>query len=181
MVSRRLSLGAAGAGLTLLVIITLSFLPTLTPRPKFSPPIPAYLGFPAPNFTLPTDQGAAVNLSQHLGQVVVINFVILVCCSDSAVEMLYTLKPVWPTVQDRGVIFLSIALNSIYNIFTPADYRKIMNFTWTLALDQDRIVQDIYGARETSIFVIDRTGVIQYVAHEAVNATTLSAWLGALT
>ncbi len=172
---RALFIGAAAVVIT---ILAASILPSvLVKAPDYSPPTPAVLGFTAPDFTLPTDQNGRVSLSKFQGRVIVINFVILVCCSESAVEMLYTMRPLWPTFATKGVVFISIAMKSVYNYFSPSDYRKIMNFTWTLALDNDGRIQDIYGARETSTYLIDRVGILRDVSHTSTNSTTLSAWL----
>lgn len=128
---------------------------------------------PAPDFSLPTDDNHTISLSDLRGQVVVINFVLLVCCSSSALEVGYTMD-VEPAVRDRGVIFLSIAMDSEYNYFTPQKFRELMGFNWTLALDLDGSVQRLYRAVETSTFVIDRNGMIQYHDDDTTPPSVLS-------
>ncbi|MBI4416351.1 MAG: redoxin domain-containing protein [Euryarchaeota archaeon] len=116
-----------------------------------------------------------MSLSRFPGKVVVIHFVILVCCSYSALEVYY-MEEIEASVKDN-VAFLSIALDSPYNYYSPEEFRKIMEFNWTLALDFEGTVTRLYEAEETSTFVIDREGFIRYRDDKMTDAETLSAWL----
>ena len=148
--------------------VTLPFFPSSTSGPA--------LPRTAPDFALPTDGESNVALSQLRGQVVVINFVVLVCCSDSALEVGY-MKEVEPQVKDQGVVFISIAMDSDSNYFSPQKFREIMEFNWTLALDLDGNVQRTYGASETSTFVVDRAGMIRYHDDTTTPPAMLISWI----
>lgn len=141
----------------------------LMPRPRSAQWTPE----PAPEFTLPTDRNDTVSLSHLRGQVVVIHFVILVCCAYSALEVGYMME-VEPSAREQAVVFVSIVVNSEYNYFSPEKYRELMGFNWTLALDLSGRVQGLYEADETSTFVIDRDGVIQYRDDVTTSASTLA-------
>ncbi len=159
------------AAVVAILIVALSLQPG--PRPPHSD-----FG-PALDFVLPTDENGTLSLDRLAGRVIVIHFVVLVCCSHSALEIGY-MKEVEPTVRNRGVVFLSIAMNSTDNYYTPEKFRRIMGFGWTLALDLNGSVQGLYKAVETSTFVIDRDGLIRYRDDTVTSPTTLSSWLRAV-
>ncbi len=159
---------STAASVVAILVVGLSLQPG-PPRP------PSDFG-PASDFVLPTDANGTISLGRLVGRVVVIHFVVLVCCSYSALEIGY-MKEVEPTVRNASVVFLSIAMNSTDNYYTPQKYRRILGFDWTLALDLDGIVQGLYTAVETSTFVIDRDGLIRYRDDTTTSPTTLSSWL----
>lgn len=130
----------------------------------------------APVFSLITDQNTSVSLSQFSGRPVVIHFVILVCCSYSGLEILY-MKEIQPVAAEVGAAFISIAMKSPYNYFTPQKFREILEFNWTLALDVDGNVKALYGSVETSTYVIDREGMIRYHDDETTPSPQLAIWL----
>jgi len=111
-----------------------------------------------------------------VGHPVVINFIVLVCCSDSALEVGY-MKEIEPAVSTLGTVFISIAINSSHNYFTPQEYRSLMKFNWTLALDFTGSVQRLYGAVETSTYVIDTKGMIRFQDDETTAPSTLTHWI----
>jgi len=154
--------GIVALSIAIALAVTLPFFPSSTSGPE----IPRS----APDFTLGIDRDSTITLSQLRGQVVVIDFVALVCCS--ALEVGYTME-VQPQVRDPGVVFISIAMDSDFNYFSPQEYRQIMGFNWTLALDLDGGVQRSYGATETSTFVIDRGGMIRYHDDLVTSSATL--------
>ena len=161
------------SGAVIATILGVSLLlPALLPVP---PRPPTSLGS-APDFVLRTDRGGTMSLSQFAGRIVVIHFVILVCCAKSALEIGY-MKQVEPTFRDRGVVFVSIAINSTDNFYTPQKYRELMGFDWTLGIDLNGDVQRLYGATETSTLVIAHDGTIRYRDDETTSPGTLSAWL----
>lgn len=160
--------GIVALSIAIALAVTLPFFPASTSGPEILRS--------APDFTLGTDRGSNVTLSQLKGQVVVIDFVVLVCCTQSALEVGYVME-VEPQVRDQGVVFVSIAMDSDSNYYSPQEYRQIMGFNWTLALDLDGGVQRSYDATETSTFVIDRLGMIRYHDDQTTPSATLSAWI----
>lgn len=161
-----------------LAIIAFSISVSLIVALLAMPSPPAGPGLPrrAPDFSLTTDEGSFVSLSQFMGRPVVIHFVILVCCSYSALEVGY-MKEVEPVATDVGAVLISIAMNSSYNYFSPQEYRNLMGFNWTLALDLDGVVQRLYSALETSTYVIDAKGMIRYQDDETTAPSLLAQWL----
>lgn len=160
--------GIVALSIAIAFAVTLPFFPSSTSGPE----IPR----PAPDFALPTDRNTTVTLAQLRGQLVVINFVVLVCCSYSALEVGYMME-VESQVRDQDVVFVSIAMDSESNYFSPQEYRQLMGFNWTLALDSDGSVQRLYGAEETSTFVIDRDGMIRYQDTDTTFSDRLLSWV----
>ena len=150
-----------------------------SPKPVEVAHGPLGIGERAPDFVLPTDRNDTASLSQFTGRIVVIHFVIPVCCSSSALEIGY-MRQVEPTIGGE-IVFLSIAMNSTLGTrggLNPLQrFRELMGFNWTLAFDSDGTVQGLYDARETSTFVIDRQGVIRHRDDETTASDTLLAWL----
>ena len=87
------------------------------------------------------------------------------------------MKEVEPQVKDQGAVFISIAMDSDSNYFSPQKFRETMGFNWTLALDLDGSVQRTYGASETSTFVVDRAGMIQHHDDTTTPPATLISWI----
>lgn len=161
-----LALAAVSVSVSLIAIFL------LMPSGPTSPQLPRR----APEFSLATDRGQVVDLAQFAGHPVVIHFIVLVCCSDSALEIGY-MKEVEPAISTLGTVFISIAMKSPYNYFTPQEYRSLMRFNWTLALDLTGSVQRLYGAVETSTYVIDTEGMIRFQDDETTAPSTLTHWI----
>lgn len=162
-------------GVVATIVLAIVLLAGTQPRTP-EPDRPATTFKSAPNFLLPTDEGGTVSLAGYSGRVLVVNFVILVCCSGTAVEI-WNMLDLNEGYRHHGVSFLSIALDSPYNYYTPEEFREILQFNWTLAFDLDGTVQTRYDAQETSTFVIDGAGVIRHRDDVATPSETLSAWL----
>lgn len=166
-------------GLYLYVVLVLAFgwlvASPLGPSSPTDPP-GAEVYRIAPAFLLPSHDGGTVSLADFADRPVVVHFVVLVCCSYSALEIGW-MKAVESAYSSRGVAFLSIALDSPDNYYSPAEFRDIMDFGWTLALDEGGTVQARYDAVETSTYVIDGTGHIRFFDDEVTATSTLRSWL----
>ena len=146
-------------------LIPLSVLPVLAllaygfrlnPRDVPSP----LVGRPAAAFTLTTFDGAAVDLTQLRGQVVVVNFWASWCvpaCYDEAPS----LERAWQAYRERGVVLIGV---NIQDKEEPAR-RFLAQFRHTFPNAPDpsgRVSVDygVYGVPET--FFIDRKGRVRF-------------------
>lgn len=136
----------------------------------------AYVGRPAPEFTLPDLDGKPVSLSSLKGRVVVLDLWATWC--PPCVEELPAITAVAKRYADRGVAFHAI------NLGESAD--KVRQFLNQLKLDTPVLldatggVAERYGAQYIPLLVvIDATGRI--VAHDNVAPAdvdkTLSRWI----
>ncbi len=119
----------------------------------------AIVSQPAPQFSLPDLEGNAHNLSDQLGQVVVLNFWSAECPWAQRVdESLTTQRSNWP----EDVVYWPIASNANEDIELISSAAALLDLPMVL-LDRDQVVADMYGAATTPHFyVIDRQGVLRY-------------------
>jgi len=117
------------------------------------------VGSKAPNFKLKSIDGETVELSKLNGSVVLLDFWTTWCkpCT-MAVPFLSRLHAEY---ADQGLIILSVNIGEDPSIVSEfADKHKMQ---WTVLLDQDRSVAELYGVRAIPTFiVIDKNEIVRF-------------------
>lgn len=117
-------------------------------------------GFPAPDFTLMTLDGAPVSLSGQRGKVVIVNLWAS-WCGPCRAEM--------PAMQDlyereRGLEVLAVNSTVQDSEEAARAFARELGLTFPIALDTDGAVTRAYLVRALpATFVVDREGVIRSV------------------
>jgi len=141
--------------------------PRMFPRQEISqqslPGSPLVVGKPAPDFTLPTLDGAEVSLSQFRGQAVLINFWASWCfsCREEMPEMVR----MYESHKAEGLMILGVNLTFQDALPDVQAFASEFNITFPVLLDEDGTVTErtyqIPGI-PTNIFV-NRDGTIERV------------------
>jgi peroxiredoxin Q/BCP len=95
----------------------------------------------APDFTLPTDQGT-FTLSDHRGKHVIVYFypaAMTPGCTTQACDFRDSLS----ALQAAGYEVVGVSKDSVGKL---AEFRKVEGLNFTLASDEDKAVQNAYGA-----------------------------------
>lgn len=129
-------------------------------------------GRAAPDFTLTTYDGGEFTLSDHLGQVVVINFWASWCapCKEEAAD----LQQAWEDYQDRGVQFVGVGY---VDAEAPAlAYIEEFAITYPNGADLGTKISDAYhirGVPET--FIVNREGSVVFYRANPITYQQLTA------
>lgn len=119
-------------------------------------------GRPAPDFTLQSDDGQTITLSDLRGQVVVLNFW-ATWCPPCRAEM-PALEEVYQARREDGLVVL--AVDQAESQSQVSAFREELALTFPLLLDPGYVVSDEYRIRLLpSTFFIDRAGVIRGVVY----------------
>ena len=119
------------------------------------------VGQPAPDFALRSMKGPSVRLSEHLGEVVVINFW-ATWCGPCRQEM-PLLDELYGKYQQAGLILLSV---NIDEAAAPAiEMAQTLKVSYPVLFDTRKDVSRAYdvGAMPLTVLV-DRAGVVRYVS-----------------
>jgi peroxiredoxin len=128
-----------------------------------SPPASAELvAGEAPNFTLKSQRGDNLKLSEHRGEVVMLNFWATWC--DACRQGMPTLNEMYQLYRDEGFTLFSINIEE--------DMRKVnnelrkMEVTFPVLFDVTHEVSKAYEVDDIpSVYIIDRDGNLRYVHH----------------
>ncbi len=115
------------------------------------------IGNLAPDFTLQTDGGETVSLSDLRGQVVLLNFWGTWCgpCRREMPEF----QRIYEERADEGFTILAVAIRD--NVDNVVEFRREFGLSFTLALDSDNAVADLYGIQTApSTLIISPDGVV---------------------
>lgn len=128
-------------------------------------------GQPAPDFTLPTNGGGQVRLSDFFGKKTVVLYFYpeddtLGCTIESC-----TFRDVHQDFADAGAEVIGVSRD---NVASHDHFRAKYQLPFTLASDPDGAVQRAYGAARAPLalrgritFVIDRQGIIRDIYSSA--------------
>jgi peroxiredoxin len=119
-------------------------------------------GFPAPDFTREALDGGAIALSQHRGEVVVINLWAS-WCRPCRIEM-PVIQKVYAADRDRGLEVL--AVNGTFQDGETAarHFARELGLTFPILLDRDGRVSREYLLRALpSTYIVDRKGIVRTV------------------
>jgi cytochrome c biogenesis protein CcmG/thiol:disulfide interchange protein DsbE len=115
------------------------------------------VGRPAPRFSLPRlGGGAAIDLHELRGQVVVVNFWASWCaaCRDEHPA----LAQVWQRYRDRGVVLVGVDFEDTEG--AALAYARAMGGDWPLVADpgsRAAIAYGVFGVPETFVIAADRS------------------------
>lgn len=141
---------AAGA-ITLLVLTLLGY--ALLAQPTE----PLQVGNPVPDFQLTALDGNPMNLSDHQGQVVVVNFFASWCapCRQEAAD----LEQTWREYQDRGVQFLGVAYKDADS--KAQAFLEEFGVTYPSTVDPSNRTARAYGVTGVpETFVVNQQGLL---------------------
>jgi len=117
------------------------------------------VGALAPDFTLSTLEGQKVSLDELRGKPVVLSFWTTVC-GDCRIQMPYLQE----AFNQKGGEVRFIAIDIGEGEQTVAQFARDNGINFTIALDQDRAVEDAYNVRyRPTTFLVDGEGVIRYI------------------
>jgi cytochrome c biogenesis protein CcmG/thiol:disulfide interchange protein DsbE len=136
------------------------------------PPAPA-VGYPAPDFTLPTVAGSDITLSELRGMPVVLNFW-ATWCPPCRAEL--------PELQAASEKYAGqIAIIGVNQAEPPAAVQAFagkLGLAFEIPLDTEAKVSHTYGVRSLpTTFFIDRQGVIRQIQIGPVTEATLTQLL----
>lgn len=119
------------------------------------------VGQPAPDFALRSMKGSPVRLSEHLGEVVVINFW-ATWCGPCRQEM-PLLDQLYGKYQRAGLILLSV---NIDETAAPAiEMAQTLEVSYPVLFDSRKEVSRAYEVSAMPVTVlVDRAGVVRYVS-----------------
>ena len=129
----------------------------------------------APDFSLPTLSGEIFKLSDHRGEVVLLNF-FATWCGPCKQEMPHLQKDIWEKHRADGLVVLSVSREEKVEVVT--EYIKRNNLTIPFAVDSDRSVYAGYASGYIPRnYLIDRDGKIlfQSIGFEAADFAQLKA------
>jgi len=114
----------------------------------------------APNFTLKSQRGENLKLSEHRGEVIMLNFWATWC--DACQQGMPTLNEMYQLYRDEGF--------TLYSINIEEDMRKVkkalskMQVTFPVLFDTTNEVSKKYEVDDIpSTYIIDRDGNLRYV------------------
>ncbi len=125
------------------------------------------LGKPAPEFVLPLLGGGEVDLKQHAGKEVVILDFFATWCGVCRASM-PTVSEVMQEYKGKGVVLYAIDGDAQEDEATIRAFMKELKINPAVALDEDSVVSDAYGASGLpTMVIIGKEGTVQAV-HEGV-------------
>jgi peroxiredoxin len=168
-----------GVGLTAVLIIGLILLSQSSTGSGRAAPYtgPATQGKPAPDFTLPTLDGAETSLSDYAGQVVVVNFW-ATWCPPCKAEM-PGINDYYEARKADGLTVL--AVNAQEDQATVEQFITANGFSFPVLLDgRGQAVQRYQVHSFPSTFIIDRQGTLQAIHTGLISPQQLDALVAPL-
>ena len=119
------------------------------------------VGQPAPDFALRSMQGPSMRLSEHLGEVVIINFW-ATWCGPCRQEM-PLLDQLYGKYQRAGLVLLSVNIDEAAE---PAiEMAQTLKVSYPVLFDSRKEVSRAYDVSAMPVTVlVDRAGVVRYVS-----------------
>jgi thiol-disulfide isomerase/thioredoxin len=119
------------------------------------------VGQPAPDFALRSMKGPSVRLSEHLGEVVIINFWAS-WCGPCRQEM-PLLDALYGKYQRAGLVLLSVNIDETLD---PAiEMAQTLKVSYPVLFDTRKEVSRAYDVGSMPVTVlVDRAGVVRYVS-----------------
>jgi peroxiredoxin len=119
------------------------------------------VGQPAPDFALRSMKGPPMRLSEHLGEVVIINFW-ATWCGPCRQEM-PLLDDLYGKYQRAGLVLLSVNIDEAAE---PAiEMAQTLNVSYPVLFDTRKEVSRAYDVSAMPVTVlVDRAGVVRYVS-----------------
>jgi thiol-disulfide isomerase/thioredoxin len=121
----------------------------------------ALVGQPAPDFALRSFGGETLRLSEHLGEVVIINFW-ATWCGPCRQEM-PLLDQIYGKYRPVGLVLMSVNLDQ--NMEPAVEMAQTLKVSYPVLFDAQKSVGKAYQVGSMPVTIlIDRAGVIRYVS-----------------
>ena len=131
--------------------------------PALSVPASLLVGQPAPDFALRSSQGGNVRLSEHAGEVVLINFW-ATWCGPCRQEM-PLLDEIYGKYRRAGLVLFSVNVDDPGNLEAAQEMAEALRVSYPVLFDDRKDVSRAYQASTMPLTVlIDRAGVVRYVS-----------------
>lgn len=135
----------------------------LSIAPALCVPAGALVGQPAPDFALRSVQGENVRLSEHSGEVVLINFW-ATWCGPCRQEM-PLLDEIYGKYRRAGLVLFSVNIDEPGSLDAAREMAKTLGVSYPVLFDERKDVTRAYQASTMPLTVlIDRAGVVRYVS-----------------
>ena len=119
------------------------------------------VGQPAPDFALRSMKGPSVRLSEHLGEVVIINFW-ATWCGPCRQEM-PLLDELYGKYQRAGLVMLSVNIDE--KLDPAIEMAQTLKVSYPVLFDTRKEVSRAYDVSAMPVTVlVDRAGVVRYVS-----------------
>jgi peroxiredoxin len=119
------------------------------------------VGQPAPDFALRSMKGPSMRLSEHLGEVVIINFWAS-WCGPCRQEM-PLLDELYGKYQRAGLVMLSVNIDE--NAEPAIEMAQTLRISYPVLFDTRKEVSRAYDVSAMPVTVlVDRAGVVRYVS-----------------
>jgi thiol-disulfide isomerase/thioredoxin len=119
------------------------------------------VGQPAPDFALRSMKGPSMRLSEHLGEVVIINFW-ATWCGPCRQEM-PLLDQLYGKYQRAGLVMLSVNIDE--NAEPAIEMAQTLRVSYPVLFDARKEVSRAYDVSAMPVTVlVDRAGVVRYVS-----------------
>ena len=131
--------------------------------PAVCVPADGLVGQPAPDFALRSWKGENVRLSEHLGEVVLINFW-TTWCGPCRQEM-PLLDEIYGKYRRAGLVLFSVNLDEEGNLEAAREMATTLKISYPVLFDARKDVSRAFQASTMPLTVlIDREGVVRYVS-----------------
>lgn len=118
---------------------------------------------PAPNFTLKSLRGQNLKLSEHRGEVIMINFWATWC--GTCKQEMEKINEMYLRYRDEG--FTVLAINVDNNRQKVNTWLRGMRLAFPILFDNDKAVSEQYEVEELpSTYIVDKDGNFRYVHNE---------------
>jgi thiol-disulfide isomerase/thioredoxin len=126
-------------------------------------PADALLGQRAPDFVLRSWEGENMRLSEHSGEVVLINFW-ATWCGPCRQEM-PLLDEIYGKYRRAGLVLFSVNLDEANNLDAAREMATTLRVSYPVLFDERKEVSRAYQASSMPLTVlIDREGVVRYIS-----------------
>ena len=131
--------------------------------PALCVPADALVGQPAPDFALRSWQGDNLRLSEHTGEVVLVNFW-ATWCGPCRQEM-PVLDEIYGKYRRAGLVLFSVNIDEENKLDDAREMAKTLKVSYPVLFDARKEVSRAYQINSMPLTVlIDREGVVRYVS-----------------
>ena len=141
----------------LIAVLTVAFLVSIRPAFMNTSGPAVQVGDEAPEFSLMSDSGQAIQLKDFRGKFVVLNFWASYC--QPCVEEMPSLKQFQARFASRDLVVLGVSIDEDSQAYE--NFRRKADLRFLTALDPERKVSHLYGTfKVPETYVIDRRGKV---------------------